>query len=609
MRVAIVGNSNSGKTTLYNALTKSNEKTGNWHGVTVETRSKALYADSSVEIFDLSGLESLSTYSIEEERSKDFLQKGDYDLILNVIEISNIKNALKLTKELASLNKPMLIFFNFCNEFYKSGGKIDINLLKKSISQYVIFGDAIDDKSVKDVIFAIKNKRFDKIKIDQENAIKAVEIKKLKLSKIDKILLNPKTAIFLYLAMVLAIFYLAFGRAGIGGICAKIIDYGIGFLQSFIGNIFERFSVNEFLSNLVLDGIISAVGSVLVFIPQIAVLQFFLIWLEQSGVIARISFLTDSFLSKIGLNGRAMFTILMGFGCSAISVKLSSGAENNSIKKRTAKALPFILCSAKVPVIVYFLNLIFGKFTYLALFFCYLVSVLFCTIYLWIDKKLKSKNSVPMLLLVPPLRKITLKKCAKPLKKSLKEFIIKLGTVVTLVSITVYLLKSVSVNFEYLTESEIDKSILAFLGKQIKFLFLPISVNSWELSTSLLAGVFAKESIISTLSLLTKSGVGLNLPQTISIIIFITFYTPCVVALESYRIEFGLKFALKIAIFQFSIALALCYLTYFLLISFAFKIVVLIAIFTLFIYKVLYEKIRRKKRRKTFKNATFRIRG
>lgn len=602
MRVAIVGNSNCGKTTLFNALTNSCEKTGNWHGVTVDKAIKPLKNNKNIEIVDLSGLESFSTYSIEEKRSKDYLLNNDIDLIINVIEISNIKNALKLTKELERCNLPILTFFNFYKEFVSNGGKIDPKLLKNAYSGQIILGDATSSKSVSEIISFIEKVDFKRIKIDYESVLSSVAVGDIKLSKLDKLLLNAKLSIFLYFCLILFTFYVAFGDYGLGKLLGVGIQKVIERILFFILSLFNKISVNPFLTGLVCE-VISAIGCVFAFVPQIAILQFLLICLEESGVIARISFVTDNFLSKIGLNGKSIFAILMGFGCTAISVKLTSGLENERVKSKTARCVSFIICSAKAPVIVFFTQIIFGKYSFLVLFFAYLFSVFACALFLWIDKKVKKEKSEPMLLIVPVLRKINAKTCLKPLKKSIKEFIIKLGTIITLVAVSIYLLKSVSVDFEFLSGENIDRSILAFLGGKIKYIFYPIKVNSWEISTAILSGAFAKESIISTIQLLNNGKIFLSAFQTIAILVFILLYTPCVTALESYRIEFGVKFAFKIAFFQFVIALICCYFTYYFLQYNLVKIITACAVFI----KVFYEGIRCKKTRKIIKNDIKRV--
>lgn len=567
MRVAICGGSNTGKTTLFNLLTNSQQKTGNWHGVTTESFAKKVkILNKEIEFVDLAGLESIKTYSIEENNTLNFLKTKQYDLIINVIEATNFINGFNLLKELSLFNKPIIVFVNFADELKKNGGFLHVEKLRKLLNNQLVYGEVIKGEFIDQLINLLFSKNLKNLNLKNENSKSFFVPPKIKLNFVDRMFLNGKTAFLLFSLCLGLSFYLAFGRYGLGVFLNDKISVLGDFLQTITEIWFIKLKVNKFISGLIVFGIIGGVFSVLSFIPQIIILNLCLIVLEQTGIIARISFLTDNFLGKIGVNGKAVFALLSGFGCTVVASKICNGLENKEIKNRVISTLPFVCCSAKVPVIIYFSSIIFKNYTFLVLLCVYLISVLFSFLYLFILSKVVKNKSMPMILQVPYLRKINLFNTFKPLILSLKEFIIKILTVVLLSSVGCYILSTVSVDFKFLNEGELSNSILAFFSKKLCFIFAPIKLDRWEIVASLINGIFAKESIISSLYLLMPNGLNLSLASGLSLMVFVLFYTPCLVAIDSFRVEVGIKKATFLALFQFLVALCLAYLTYFIII-------------------------------------------
>lgn len=562
MRVAIAGNSNSGKTTLFNALTKSSERTGNWHGVTVDVTSKtADFFGNKVEVFDVPGIISLTGYSLEEKVACDFLKEKNFDVIVCVIETATFLHSAKLLKELTKFNKPIVVFFNFYKEFVRLGGKMDFKAFERAYGARTVVGEAISGRDVevlkKEILKAdrlVYNRDFETDGIFAET--------KTQLGALDKIFLNNKLLFPISAVIIAVVFYLAFGRYGIGVFAGNLIGWLVDLAVSGVDYLLTKWGVGDFLCGLVSRGIIGGMGSVLVFIPQIAVLNLCLIILEQTGIIGRISFLSDNALSKLGLSGRAVFSLIMGFGCTAVASELAGGMESVTMKKRLSLALPFVTCSARMPAIMFIASKCFAKYAFVALIAVYFLSVVLSLAFLHVQKKLDGGETRPLVLEIPPLRGINVQNTLKPLIKTLKEFIIKVISVITLVSVGVYFLKSFSVGMKYLPGGCVDESILGRLGEGLKFLFAPIGLDDWRISTSLLSGLFAKEAILSTLYLTGADGIALTAPEGSALIAFIAFYTPCTVALECMRRKVGFFATAVSALFQFAFALILAYAVY-----------------------------------------------
>lgn len=564
MKIVIAGNSNSGKTTLYNTLTGQNAHVGNWHGVTVD----ALICQTKIkgekfEIVDLPGLNSFDSYTMEEKISVDYLKKGDYDVIINVVEATHFDTSLTLTKDLLSINKPIVCVINMYDELVKRGGSICIDKLQDCGIKFLIC-NLTKRKEVEKIICVIKTLKIADSNIDFKYIYEQYNFGKIQFSKADNLLTNTLSSIFIFAITIGISFYIAFGKYGIGKLLSDLIIDSIDKLSNWVNALILSNGGSDFFARFISNGIINALGVVLGFLPPIIILNFVLIYLEQSGIISRFSFIFDNTLSKFGLNGRALFALIMGFGCTTIAVVTSNGLENKKVKNRLIMGLPFISCSAKVPVYLYICSRLLNNVSFLVILLIYLAGLILSLIVCYLNLKLTNERQVPMILELPTLRIKCLKSTLKPLINSVKQFIIKVCTIIVLISITIFLLSSISINFTYLTANEIDKSLLSIIGRAFSVLLKPIGVDNYKIGTALVAGMFAKEAVLSTIANLNIT-LNLTIASTLSLITFIAFYPPCLSCLVTMKREMGIINTICLFFFQLLTALFLSYFVYFLI--------------------------------------------
>lgn len=569
MRIVITGNPNSGKTTLFNALTNKNARVGNWHGVTVSVL-KGFFKCGKVrhEVFDLPGLTSFKPFTMEEKVSVDFLKEGEYDLIVNVIEAVRFDASIELTKMLLTLNKPIICIVNMTEDLIKFGGNLDFGKLKNfNITFYRCnLTKKSDVKSLKELISDAKITAFAAMteNCDFDKILSCFTPPKKVFTKADGILTNKLFCCFSFTLIILFSFYLSFGKYGVGRIIGEGLSSAFSLLGDKTATLLQNLGATEFTVRLVSEGIIAGFGALVGFLPPIIILNFVLCYLEQSGVIARISFVFDGFLSKFGLNGRTLFALIMGFGCTTVAVSMTNGLENKRLKDRLILGLPFISCSAKIPVYLYICSKLLKGVTVFALAFIYVFGIVFALLYCYLDSKSSKAQSIPLILELPVIRLNCLKNTFKPLINSVKNFIIKISTIVMVVSVGVWLLGAISPEFKYLPANEMDKSILAYLGRFVCILFRPIGIDDYKIGSAVVAGLFAKEAVLSTLASLSVS-LDISVQSGFALLTFIAFYPPCITALDGIRKEAGFFKMLYSFVFQLCFGLFIAYTAYLLL--------------------------------------------
>ncbi len=640
LNVALIGNPNSGKTTLFNQLTGSRQYVGNWPGVTVEKKEgKLSYKNEEIKIIDLPGIYSLSPYSSEEIVTRNCLLYDDVDLIINIIDSTNIERNLYLTTQVMELGKPIVVVLNMIDILEKKGDKIDYHLLSKLLSVAVIpmsankhdkienlmdsCLDIISQKTsskIQDVqniyapeidsilnniekILKNSNNKFKvnprwlavKLFSEDHDILKNVHLTEDELSKInfyknsvspskntdrqmiisecrydyicsickkcvhknlkndklsitdkiDKIVTNKFLALPIFLAIMMLIFYITFGPVG-----NYFKSWAEFLINDIIGNSIEKLLVSlnasSWAKSLILDGVVKGVGSVISFFPQIMILFTLLSVLEDSGYMARAAFITDKMLRKIGLSGKAFVPLLMGFGCSVPAVLGTRILEHDKDKKLTILMIPFMSCSAKMPVYSMFISAFFPSHQPIIIFSIYLLGILVAifTAFLFKNTILKGKEA-PFIMELPEYKLPTLKNLSLHVWERLKDFLVKAGTVLVGATIVIWFLQSF--NFSLHTVQDSSDSILAYLGAKIAPIFTLCGFNNWKASVALISGIIAKESVVSTSAILynTEASIGLyhalsqhfSMLSAYSFMVFVLLYTPCVAALSAIRKE------------------------------------------------------------------------
>lgn len=569
---ALAGNPNCGKTTLFNALTGSSAYVGNWPGVTVEKKSGRLqYGEDTIEIIDLPGVYSLAPYSPEEALAGDYLRKERPDLIIDIVDASNLERNLYLTTQLMELGIPMVVALNMMDIVEHRGDRIDCGLLSallgipavplsasKASGLPALLKTASEtarkpvgyrriakpDAACRDPDLELAEARYRYIgKITGKAVKKHDSAAKSVTEHIDAIATNRYLAIPLFFSTVMLIFWIAFGPAG-----SSLVNAVENFISARLSPAVQTglcaAGVSVWVRGFVVDGVIAGVGAVLKFLPQILLLFLLLSLLEDSGYMARAAFIMDAPMRKIGLSGRAFVPLLMGFGCTVPAVMGTRILESEKDKRLTILITPFMSCSAKTPVYSLFIASFFVGARPLVMFLLYLFGIL-----MGILSALLFKNSVlkgepaPFVMELPDYRMPTLKNVWLHVKRRINDFLQKAGTTVFIATVIIWLLQSLSADLRMIADS--SQSILAAVGRLIAPVFTLCGFGSWKAAVALLTGLVAKESIVSTMSVLNPGNLtaalraDFNPLSACSFLIFVLLYTPCAAALGTIRRETG----------------------------------------------------------------------
>ena len=570
--IALLGNPNVGKTTLFNSLTGSHQKVGNWPGVTVD-RKEGSYKD--IKIVDLPGIYAMDTFSNEEKISKKFLESEDVDLIVNIVDGSNLERNLYLTMQLKEFNKPMVILVNMIDIADKKGVNINYKELEKSFKAKVIpimaskekglegIFEFLDQKDFKSFLdnekykFKDEKEAYNYIESKLQNCIKASEnTETISISdKIDKFVLNKYLAYPIFIAIMLFIFQFTF--AWVGQPLSDLLDgFVADTLMPFVSNLLS--STAPWFQSLIVDGIISGVGGILVLLPVIIALFFCLNILEDSGYMARVAFIMDTLMRKIGLSGKAFIPMITGFGCSVPGIMAARTLESEKDRKLTALLIPFMSCNAKLPVYVIFAAVFFPNKATLVIASLYILGILMAFLIGLIFKStLFKKDEEPFIMELPEYKIPDAKSVFKELSTKTLGFLKKAGTIIFAMSVLIWFLQNF--NFTGLV-SDIEHSFLYNIGSFIAPIFKPLGFGGWEASVSILTGIMAKETVISTMEVIYSGDLASILPyhftalSAFAFMVFVLLYTPCMSAVGTIKKEFGGKFTLFSVILQLVVA-------------------------------------------------------
>ena len=632
MIFALVGNQNCGKTTLFNALTGSNQHVGNFPGVTVDQKMGEITDEKGCAVVDLPGIYSLRPYTQEEIVSRDFILNQKPDGMINIVDATNIERNLYLTLQLLELRIPMVLALNMMDEVRSNGGSIDVQKMSAALGIPVIpiaaaKGEGVselvdqaiavarsktlpkvtdfcaDDSAVHRCIHAVTHliadhadrigvpARFcatklieggdglaDRLALDRNerellehcivqmeseagldrnaaladmrytfiesvvasSVVKCHESREHARSmKIDRFLTGRYTALPAFLAVMLLIFYLTFHV--IGQRLSDWLAVGIGALTAAVDHALTAYGINPVVHSLIIDGIFKGVGSVLVFLPIIVTLFFFLSILEDTGYMARVAFVMDKPLRKIGLSGRSIVPMLIGFGCSVPAIMATRTVSSDRDRKMTILLTPYMSCSAKISIYAFFTAAFFPTHRALVMISLYLLGILIGIVAALIMNWSTFRGKpVPFVMELPNYRLPSLKSVALLLWEKAKDFLQRAFTVIFLATIIIWFLQSFDIRLNVVADSA--DSLLALIGRWIAPVFAPLGFADWRCATSLISGFIAKESVVSTLEVLLGGAPLFTMftnRSAASFLVFTLLYTPCIAAVATIRREFG----------------------------------------------------------------------
>ena len=567
MIFALVGNQNCGKTTLFNALTGSNQHVGNFPGVTVDQKTGEIRGEKGCSVVDLPGIYSLRPYTQEEIVSRDYILQQKPDGIINIVDATNIERNLYLTLQLLELRVPMVLALNMMDEVRANGGTVDVQRMSRELGIPVVPISAAKGEGVSELVdqaldqnerellehcivqmetetgldrnAALADMRYSFI----ENVVSASVVKcresreHARSVKMDRLLTGRYTAVPVFLGIMLLTFWLTFDV--IGQRLSDWLAVGVDALTALVDRGLTAYGINPVVKSLIVDGICSGVGSVLVFLPIIVTLFFFLSILEDTGYMARVAFVMDKPLRKIGLSGRSIVPMLIGFGCSVPAIMATRTVSSDRDRKMTILLTPYMSCSAKISIYAFFTAAFFPRYRALVMIGLYVLGILIgIAAALIMNKTAFRGKPVPFVMELPNYRLPSVKSVALLLWEKAKDFLQRAFTVIFLATIVIWFLQSFDTRLNVVSDSA--DSLLALIGQVISPIFAPLGFGDWRCATSLISGFIAKESVVSTLEVLLGGSAISGLFTTrsaLSFLVFTLLYTPCVAAVATIRRE------------------------------------------------------------------------
>jgi ferrous iron transport protein B len=576
---ALLGNPNVGKTTLFNLLTGSNQHVGNWPGVTVE--KKEGYLGNNIRIVDLPGIYAMDTFSNEEKVSKDFLQNGNVDLIINIVDASNLNRNLYLTTQLKQFNKPIVLVLNMLDAAESKGMKIDHSKLSKELGVTVIPIIASKGKGIDKLKELLNSSDFLRHHIDNnfqfhteketyeyievvlsKCLIHTAENKVTVTEKIDKFVINKYLAYPTFLLILFFIFQFTFSWVGqplADLLDAAVADKLVPAVESLLAN------SSDWFRSLIIDGIIGGVGSVIIFLPVIMALFLCISFLEDSGYMSRVAFIMDRIIRKMGLSGKAFIPLIIGFGCSVPGVMSARTLESEKDRKLAALIVPLMSCNARLPVYLVFAGAFFKGHESLVVASLYVVGVVIAFIIgILFKNTLFKKDDEPFIIELPEYKLPEARSLALHTWEKGKGFLKKAGTIIFSISIIVWVMS----NFNFNGFTDINSSFLSNIGRAISPIFYPLGFASWQNSVALLTGIMAKEVVVGTMGVIYGGELSEILPTVFtalsaySFLIFVLLYTPCVSLIATMKKEYGTRMAVFSVTYQFVLAWVVSFLVF-----------------------------------------------
>ena len=558
VKVALLGNPNVGKTALINALTKGNFVIGNFPGVTVEKKEGKAKIDGKEIIFvDLPGIYSFQTKAIDEKIAKDYLLKESPDLIVNVINTNSLERNLYLTLELTDFGIPMILVLNMIDEAEKMGIDVDAEKLSRILNVPVVKTIASKGVGVEELKKEILKggsvprklgKSFEeKVKIAEGIAKEVIRISKRKWDfseGLDEVFMDKHLGIPIFISLMWMMFVFTYNVA------QPLVDI--------LDNLFSAISASiasydGWVFKLLGNGVVSGVGSVLVFLPNIAFLFIVLSLLELSGYMPRAVYLMDNFMSRFGLNGRSIIPLIMGFGCNVPAVLSTRSIEDNKVRIATILVNPFMSCSARLPIYVLFVSAFFPKTGSVVMMSLYIIGVIIALLSAWIFRKTLLKGEAEFIIELPPYRMPSVRDIWILTWNRTKHFLEKAGTVILFMSVVLWLITNYP-------SSEIEHSFAGQIGAILQPIFSPMHWD-YRLVLALVMGFIAKEVVVETIGIMgLKLEAIMTQAQALGFMIFTLLYVPCFATIAAIKSEAGIKWAMFSIIYSFAIAYILAYL-------------------------------------------------
>lgn len=655
--VGFIGNPNCGKTTLFNAYTGANLKVANWPGVTVERMEGAIQDhDMTIHLVDLPGTYSLTSYTMEEQVSRQFILSDQVDVIIDVVDASSLERSLYLTLQLLELNKPMVLSLNMMDIVAKRGMDIDLHRLSEilgvpvipvtarkkrgiqalmhaachqqegqntqvnhrpqsihgeQVKRYAMEYDAdlerkislIQERLVRqdphiinprwiaikllendleiqkkyaidlsDIVdheedTQIINQKYDYIQAIIHEVLLGKTSKEELTDKIDAVVTHPLWGMLFFLVVMLAVFGLTFL---FGDFLKGYIEAFVDWLILLCTNLFEQMHVSNWLLDLVANGIIGGVGGIITFLPNIAILFLALAFLEDSGYMARVAYVMNDIMGRLGLSGRAFIPMVLGFGCTVPAIMASRALESKKDRNRVMLVTPFFSCSAKLPVYILFSGMFFGRYATLAAYSMYLIGIIVALFVAWLlHKKDKDSTKNPLLIELPIYKMPSAYTVFIYVWDKVKDFLSKAGTTIFVASIIVWIL--MHFGLQGYTQ-DISLSFAALIGNLLVPVMTPAGLGFWQICVALLAGISAKEVVVSSTAVLfgisninglsgmqalslQLSSLGFTALNAYCLMLFCLLYVPCVASLGTIKKESGsILYMFQTMVFQIAVA-------------------------------------------------------
>ncbi len=591
MKIALTGNPNSGKTTLFNAITGKIEHVGNWAGVTVdkkEGRVKNILNPSKEDLIavDLPGAYSMSPYTNEESVTKEFIKTENPDVIINIVDSTNLSRSLFFTTQLLELGIPVIIALNKSDLTAKKGNTIDTNKLSsllncpviettstkgsnnglvKLIDEVIKVGKSshkqiapligiTKEATTKEEFTSMDKKRFSFVStiLSEVEKRKISSSKQTKQDKVDRILAHPVLGIPVFIAIIWLVFSIS--QAWLGPWLADFFVSWIDTFYAFVEGLIVE-NANPFLASLLLDGIIGGVGALVGFLPLIMVLFFCLALLEDCGYMARVAVVMNKYFKQIGLSGKSVIPMVIGTGCAVPGVMATRTIKNERQRKTTAMLTPFMPCGAKLPIIALFSGVFFSDNSWVGTAMYFLGIIIIMISALIIRKITGDKSKSYFIMELPEYKWPSIKRAAMSMVDRGKAFIIKAGTIILICNAIIHLLQNFTWHFEVAEVA--NESILASIASPVAILLVPLGFGLWQFAAASLTGFIAKENVVGTLAVcfsitnfidvdnLALVGGGTDVASVfnitavagLSFLVFNLFTPPCFAAIGAMRAE------------------------------------------------------------------------